>query len=475
MKKNGLAFVAGIVLAGIRPALAEDLSAKGFEPGRPAALETCVAFALERYEPLRIAQREVKLAALKKHEALRSLFPSVEGKWEGTTGEAAPRSGTPEFEQKLYGVEVSQPLYQGGRLFGTYGQTRANERASGYQEEKIRHDFIYEVQSAYFELVRLERHTRDAERLIGFADKALEESKKQYRLGLRRKLEYLNVSAQYNQMNHQLESARRDRALARLHLLRLLGLDADFPLTVETEIAFEDPPRDLNQSFQLAFDHRPDLKAQEEQAKVSSYAETVAASAARFKLQATGFYGRSGAAYKTEEFQYQPEWSLGLRLSRPFMGSTVASSAFRERTTPKIGQTDRTKTETATLSAKFLDSIGAYAEEEEGSIASDKADYQLKDFRRKVVSEVEEAFFDAEKAALAVQTAAKEVELGEEEIPILESARKLGEANISEVISARGRLNKARWGHTEALVNHRLALARLDKAVGMPGQFTGKK
>lgn len=441
--------------------------AQRFEPGKSASVEICVDYALERYEPLKLAQREVHAANLRKREAFRALYPAAEGKWEETQGEAEPRSGTPEFEQKLYGVEISQPLYQGGRLFSAFGHTRAQEQAARYRYEKLRQDFVYDVYQAYYELVRLERNVKDAERLLIFAENAVVMAKKQYHLGLRRKLEYLNVSAQYNQMKYQMESARRDRSLARLHLLRLIGLDADFPLIVETEILFKDAPfGDLNQYFQTALAHRPDLQEQEQLTKAIRYSSTMAQSASRLKLHMTGFYGRSGAAYKTETFDYDPEWSVGLRLSRPFWGNTVASSGFRERTTPKIGQTERTKTETGMLSVKLLDSLGTLAEREEGEIAASRADYRLKDMKRLIISEVEDAFFNAQKAQLAVQTALKEMELGEEEVPILESARKLGEANISEVLAGRGRLNNARWAYNEALANYVLALARLNKAVG---------
>ena len=82
-------------------------------------------------------------------------------------------------------------------------------------------------------------------------------------------------------------------------------------------------------------------------------------------------------------------------------------------------------------------------------------------------SEVKESYFNYEKSLIQIEAVSKEIEFRKEQEKI---AREKGKRNLvrnSEVLGAEINLTSARTSYNEALAYYHVALASLNKAIGI--------
>ena len=116
----------------------------------------CEKMALDNHSSVRLAKEEMEVADLKEKEALRAIFPALSIKGEQTTG-VADQLSTPNFTQKNYGVQISQALFQGGKLHNTYQQAHENRLSAITKLTKAEQEVIFHVRETYWNMVKARR------------------------------------------------------------------------------------------------------------------------------------------------------------------------------------------------------------------------------------------------------------------------------------------------------------------------------
>jgi outer membrane protein TolC len=439
------------------------------EEKRIENLDDCLRIAKANSKTLEIAKQDVRLAELKVREAARGLYPSLLAKMDRTDGtiKSLETGGVDAgFRETEFGLQIGQPLYQGGKLKYTLTQARVSLEIARKKYEKTEQDLIFEVKKAYYNLVSSRANLYEQEKLLLTAESILEEVKKKYKLNLVTNEEYLNVQSQYNQVYYQKISQEKDYSLSLLTLKQLLNVDEQISVEVDTHLDFQDLAISLENCLELAGKYRPDLGTSRLAVDFGELGKKIARSDQKFKIDVSGFYGKGGGAYKTEELEISDSWYAGIKISKSLGGSTISSSYTSDQTNPKLGQSARTESNTGSVTFSFLDNLKNLAEEKEADIEYQKAVNELEETEKKVESEVREAYFNYEKSLIQLEAISKEIEFRKEGARIAREKGKLNLAPNSEVLATEINLTNAQTSYNEALAYYHMALASLNKAMG---------
>lgn len=428
--------------------------------------------AIKNSPTAKTAEEEMGLSRMKMREAFRALFPQVKLKSSHTKGDVL---GV-DFIEEVYGVQAEQPIFQGGRLLNTYKQSKVNLKLAGARHQKIKTDLDHKVAEAYYSTVTAIMNIRLQQDLLKEAEKILQIAQGRHKADLSTKLEILNVKTQHNQIQFQLASAERDLALARFKLQQAMNLDVGGEkmdlAEVNTELQFKILDVDLDKCLKLAFDNQPDILVNKLLVESNAYGEKTARGKDDFKIDVTGFYGRSGSHYETEPEKMDKDWNIGVKVSRPFGGNTASYSFTKEETSRKVGQTDRTGSTAQSGEFAILDGMSVASEIKEARVNRQKAVNDLIEARRQIALEVKEAYYSYQEAIIQVKNSLEKVKFQEEAVKVAGAQAELNEALQSQLLEAMIKLADERAIYIKALSDYNLSLSKLNKAVGLKDYFS---
>jgi len=452
----------------IRKEILKDaiVTGKGF-----LTLMQCQKIGLSKSPTVKTAEDEISLGRAKKREAFRAMFPQVKVKGTHTTGDVLEV----DFIEEVYGVQAEQPIYQGGRLLNTYKQSKANLRVAETRYQKVKTDLEYKIAEAYYNTITAVMNLRLQQDLLEKAKGVLAQAEGRYEVELSTKLEVLNVRSQFNQIQFQIASSERDLALSRFKLRQAMSLDLgneELELgEVDTDLEFKIIDVDLEKCIDLAIENQPDILVSKSLFESNEYGEKIAKGKAGIKLDVTGFYGQSGSHYETEERSLDADWNIGVKVSRPFWSNTASYSYSQEETSRKVGQTDRTGSEVNSGEFGILDAMTVASDIKEARLNKAKTENDLIDTRRQVILEAKEAYYTYQEAIIQVKNSLEKVKFQEEAVKTATAQAQLNEALQSQMLEAMVKSMDERSIYTKALSDYNLAIAKLNKAVGIADYF----
>ena len=422
--------------------------------------------ALAVYEPARIALEETELAMRKVREARRNLFPGASLRGSYTTGKASA-----EFREQRAGIQVEHPLYDAGRLRDAYKQALVNLQISQKRYEKVRADFAFEVAQAYFDLMAARQSVGYRERLLRTAEEIFESTRRRFAAGLVTRMEFLNVQSQLSQARFQAEGARNDLAVAELKFRHRMNLEAPLPMTLPEQFPPAGARVELAEALRTAAWQRPDMQINTLLVEFHRYEERLAQKKSSWKLDLTGFAGESGGAFKTEPLPMNRDYSVALKMSKIWGGSTASVTGTKSETSAQVGQTSRTASNSLQGELGILNALSGRTEIEQAHIGWMKAAEDLAETRQTLAQEVHEAYYAYHKAELTLQHAQQKEQFRTEQVKILRAQAELNEILPSQLLEAELQLSDDQISQIQAQAGYHTALARLNKAIGMTGYY----
>jgi len=184
-----------------------------------------------------------------------------------------------------------------------------------------------------------------------------------------------------------------------------------------------------------------------------------------------GFYGRSGGAFESEDLHLREDWQAGIQLTQYFSMNTLNLSGVALQTSPKIGQTTLTASQTASGSVGILDGYKKKADAQEAAFAFHQADVQRERTQMDVGNAVREAYANWKKAQARLKMAESDLPLAKTSYGIAKIKSAHRDVALSERAIWRNRLALASAAHVEAQANLYTAVAALAHAIGLPNQF----
>ena len=475
----------GKLVLRIRPKEQPFLPATAAEPASPAGLwpasppppsgpkvwnlNESLAFGLARHRPVRIARQEAELAQMKVREARRALYPVATLKYSWTDGVASEVN----FREYTAGLQLEQPLYYSGRLKQAYRQSLVNLQVAEKRQGKVRAEYAQELAQDYYQYLGAKASRAAQQGVLEEAEKFLRSAQERFDKRLLTRLEVLNIEAQVNQSKFQQANADNDVDLARLKYVQKLGLEAhsDF---VDVPEEFEEPslrPVDLEEALKLALQNKPDILVNSLLVRFHEYEERIAIAKTKFKVDLSGFIGSSAAAFETEPLDSGDDYFIGLKATRNWGPNSTNASVTKTKTSPRLGQTTRTDSTVYSAEMGILDQMQSLSEIKQAQVNLNKAMNDLEEAREAAVQEVQEAHISYEKARLQLGYVRQKIAFREEQVKILKAQASVNEALPSQVLEAVMRLAEERSGQAQAVSSYYVALAKLNKAVGLSNYY----
>lgn len=423
---------------------------------------------------LTVSREEAELAKFRVWEARRALFPALTARVSATRGQEVNPFPSDNFEgfeattfkRDEYGIQATQPLWQSGRLYGAYRQSKLNRLMALENVRKQSQDLTYEMKKAYCSLLKNQSILRIRRELVAQGEVLKDMVRKKHKLDLTSKAEVLNVSAQADQASYQLTSDEQDVALARLVVISLLNQSEPVPEPLPGALSFGRLSFNVESIINWAQEHRPDVRIATLNAELARYNMKAAAGDNRVKLDASGFYGRAGAAFADDDFELHEAWNVGVKLSRSFYGSTVRGSYSKEHTAPDLGQSFITESQQKSLEVGLLDSFPGISNARQAQLQYERAKAELVEASRKAEFEVRQTYYNLEKAARQLEAVREDLKYRQKDLEITREKVKLGLSELSQLMAAEVAYAQAQITEQDALSAYNIALADMDRVAG---------
>ncbi len=333
-------------------------------------------------------------------------------------------------------LSVQQPLFTGMRLTGS-------SDVAGYMAEATSQDFthdraelIYSIKASYWNLYKVLEFKKVIDENVEQMKAHLKDVQNMAAQGLVTKNEVLKVEVQLSNAELMQIDARNNVQLAMIGLNNIVGL----PLNTEIDPASTIQPQKEKQYgepaelIRQALNQRPEVKSTELRVKAGESAVTVARSGWFPQIYLTGnyYYARPNQRLFPTQDKFQDTWDVTLSASLDIWnwGTT-------------IHQTNQAQAQLAQ--------------------ARDALD-QLKDG---ISLEVTQSFLNFNQSRERIAVAEKGVRQAEENLRITNEKFKAGLTLNSDLLDAEVALLQAKWNSIQALIDHELSDARLQKAIAM--------
>lgn len=323
---------------------------------------------------------------------------------------------------------VNQLLYDFGKTPGQVDESRANYQASRQDYANTRQQVVLDAKTAYFGYLAAKRAVKVSEETVRQYKELVRQAEGFYRVGIRARIDVTKAEANLYDAESNLIKAKNAFQLSRVTLMTAMGLKT-WPYTdLEDVLEINPPPIRLDEAKNLAFQRRPELLKNRYLQQYSQAAVQVARSGYFPTLNASANYGWRGSEYPLRE-----NWSVGVGLSFPLFEGFATKSGVRQ----------------------------AWAD-----LRSVMANEQV--IRQDITKEVEQSYLDLESAAENIRATAKALEAARENLRLARGRYRAGVGTIIEVTDAQVQFFQAELRHIQALYDHKVAEAKLEKAIGKP-------
>ena len=165
----------------------------------------------------------------------------------------------PKMGVYSWGVEVTQPIFQGFRLLSTYQKAALQADSDKASLRKAELDMTEQVQTAFLEYLKAGENTRSMRDSLTRLREQLRIAQAYFEVGLSPRLDVLQAEVDVSEAESLLIEAENTQATALAKLNTLLGFDATAVNTYTgtlKEVGFR---YTLEQCLELAYRQRPDL------------------------------------------------------------------------------------------------------------------------------------------------------------------------------------------------------------------------
>ena len=399
--------------------------------GRVLTLEECIAIALDAQPRIQATLADYAAARYRVNQALAPLLPQLSGSvgatrsefWGSTGGVAALQSKQLQ-DTFLAQVQLSQVLFDFGKTLAATEAARKLAEVAVEDVELQRQLISLTVKEAYTNTLFSQRLIRVQEQAQERAELNLRSAKGFFEVGTRPKSDV--ARAEVDVANAKLDLIRAKNALrtAIVALNIAMVINVDTPTQIVDNLVYQPLTLDRQQLRSDSLRQRPEYR----QAKLRA----AAAEATERQTFRNFFPDVSGnGSYGGSQPQLNENWSLGL-----------------------------------SLSWSLFDGGGRIARYQEAKANLEGARARVKSTELDIVQNVEQAEISVEEAQERILAAQTLVASAQENFRLAQGRFDAGVGTILELTDAQLALTQAQNTESQALADYRIALARLDRAVG---------
>ena len=418
-------------------ALAEEVSEEGL------GLAEAIRIVLLESPMSEIAEAEVTAAEDGRKAARGHFLPKLRAEVDYTNLNKVPAIVLPDeiasspfpiqfsagdTEQLNVRATLQQPLFTGLALLTQYRVARLGTQTADLRQEATRQELILRTYEAYYGVLLAEKFMDVAEQAVAQLNSQAEVARQFYETGVTPKNEYLKVLVQLADTKHKRIIANYELGFARSRLRTLLRWDARKPLRLTEELVYRPYERSLDECIDVSFQYHPDI------------------------LLAGLAIERASQGITGARSRYFPQISLIGGLSHEEGGFTEGDEIF-----------------SATIHAEWLvwewGSNYYEVKQEKSRLLQSKArKTQTTDLTE---LGVREAYIALQGSREAIEVARVGIEQAEENYRITDEQFQESIATSQEVLDAQTGQSRAQVNYYEALTTYNIAIARLERAMGV--------
>ncbi len=418
-------------------ALAEEVSEEGL------GLAEAIRIVLAESPLSRIADAEVTVAEDGRKSARGHFLPKLRTQFEYTKLNKVPEIAIPDdvasspfpiqfsagkTQQINVQATLEQPLFTGLGLLTQYHVAQLGTQAADLKQEATRQELILRAYEAYYGVLLAEKFLDVAEQAVTQLNSQAEVARQFYETGVTAKNEYLKVLVQLADTKRKRIIANYDLDFGRSRLRTLLRWDARKPLRLTEELVYRPYERSLDECIDASFQYHPDILL------------------ARLDIERVS-QGITGARSR-----YYPQITLIGGLRREEGGFTEGDEIF-----------------SATIHAEWLvwEWGSNYYEVQQEKSRLLQARARKTQTRDLTELGVREAYIALHGSREAIEVARVGVEQAEENYRITDEQFKESIATSQEVLDAQTGQSRAQVNYYAALNTYNIAIARLERAMGV--------
>ncbi len=405
-------------------------------------LEESINLALQQSVTIHSAREGVKASESERKGALTGFFPTLNTKYYYTRLKDDPWTTLPVLgsfqtgtkDNYTWEVEVTQPIFAGGKIYSNYQINKLGAEVSRMNESTSIENIVESVKTYYFNILK-------SERILNVAQQSVEQLKAHrdiaqsfYDVGLIPKNDLLYAEVELANGTQELFRAENGVRLAKAQFNTVLRRSINEPIEVQDILDYTPYTIDLDECLKKAFENRSEITAYELIAEQAQKAVTLAKSDFYPSVNVVGNYSKygdepnvSGSRYSDEE-----DWRV----------MAIASWNFWEW--------GKTKHAVDASKSKAL-----------------QAEDALLDLKDRVALDVKNSYLNLREAEKRILVARKAIEQAEENFRINEERYKEQVATSTDVIDAQTLLTKAKSNYYNALSDYNIAVGILERSMGI--------
>ncbi len=406
-------------------------------------LEESIEIALERSLSLYSAREEIRAREFAERSARADLFPKFSTSYsytrldQKTVDDAKYIIGTREYsplEEYSYDFNITgtQPLFTGWALTIIRELASLGVDLAKVQKETAIQDLIVNVKEAYFGILKAKKLEKVARQAVEQLEAHLRVAQAFYEEGLIAKNELLQTEVQMAQARQDLIRATNRVEIAASLFNKLLRRELGEKVRIKDILDYHPVGLTLDECMERAELNRPEIK--EVSLNVASAEKNVGLSKSSYypTVNLIGNFERQTA---TEQYigKADPDrWTITLEAQWTFW------------------EWGKKRDEVASARAQLA-----------------KTKHVLQELKDNIQLEVKDAYLNLREAEKNIQVARTAVVQAEENFRMNEERYKQQVATSTDVLDAQTLLTQARTNYFNALSEHNIAWARLERAMGM--------
>jgi outer membrane protein len=336
----------------------------------------------------------------------------------------------------LWTFSVRQPVFTGFSLLSTFrlAELGIDQSEMNLALEKL--NLVFSVKEAYLGIIRADSAINIARREVEARESHLEVAKNFFEVGILPINDVLKVEVELANAQQNLVKAENAAKYARAIFNNRLARPVELAVQVEENLAYQPVRFNLQESLDLALKYRPEIKLTdisllqaEQQIRLAKSAYYPQVNLAYDQIQPGDDWTVSGSALK--DVNHIPHWQASAVLTWTFWEWGKTNNAVRERLSQKRQLED--------AKASLTQDIGL---------------------------QLTQAGLELSLTEQNIPTTKKAVEQAEENLRVNEERYRAQVTTTTEVLDAQSLLTQARVNYYNALIDHHLAKARLQRAVG---------
>jgi outer membrane protein len=439
------------LISGSQPVVAADV----------LTLEKSIQIAVERSLSVLSADEEIRAKEFEERAAKADFYPKLSTDYSYTridnstvndakktsfpfnpvTGTHVPVEVSPLTQDNYeWDLTATQPLFTGWRLTLTKDLASLGIDIAKIQKETALQDLVLNVKAAYFGILKAEKLETVAKQAVDLLEAQLGLSQAFYEEGIIAKNDLLQTQVQMAQARQDLIKATNGVALAKSRFNTLLRRGIDEETRIKDILDYEPVTLELSTALERAEVNRTEIR--EGSLSVLSAEKSV-------RLSKSGYYPSVTLIgnYKRET----DDWLLeGVPGEDPDIWTLTIQGQWT------FWEWGKTKHQVAAACARLA-----------------KARHLLNEVKDNIQLDVKNAYLSLREAEKNIQVAETAVVQAEENFRMNEERYKQQVATATDVLNAQTLLTQARTNYFNALSDHNIAWAGLERAMGV-GYETGE-